>query len=59
MGEPEIAHTRNVACRAVATQRQPFLGNGSVNTFPQSNTNATMAQKYKSYIFCVVRAEML
>jgi hypothetical protein len=51
-----------VACRAYATTTKwadiqgPFLGNGSVNTFPQEHTRT---QQYKSYVFYVVLAELL
>jgi hypothetical protein len=34
----------------------PFLGNSSVNKFPQQQTQT---QQKKSRVFCVVRAKML
>jgi hypothetical protein len=52
-----------VACVDVAMQRpedraneqRPFLGNGSVDTFPLQGIRS----KQKKSVFCVVRAQML
>jgi hypothetical protein len=37
----------------------PFLPNGSVNTFPQQDTNATMIQQQRTGVFYVAHAEVL